>query len=167
MVLASAGAGTGSFEEASGDGAVRDFLHSLDTHVHTVWAARDGLRDRAVARVNADEFAFVRTVVRIEAVIHTTGLPAMTVPVTLSTDGQPLRQKLVDLPAGDHDVTVTFEVTPPRVGRYVYEVSVPVAEGEAVTTNNARSFVVRVIRDKIRVLQVAGQPSWDVRALRQ
>jgi hypothetical protein len=62
---------------------------------------------------------------------------------------------------------VTFEVTPPRVGRYVYEVSVPIAPGEAVTSNNTRSFVVRVIRDKIRVLQVAGQPSWDVRALRQ
>ena len=86
--------------------------------------------------------------------------------MTLSTDGQPLRQKHVDLPAGDHEVTVAFEVTPPRVGRYVYEISVPVAPGEAVTTNNTRSFVVRVIRDKIRVLQVAGAPSWDVRALR-
>ncbi|HEY4242726.1 MAG TPA: glutamine amidotransferase [Kofleriaceae bacterium] len=167
VVLVSDGAATGGFDEDSGDGAVRDFLRSLDTKVHTVWAARPGLRDVAVAKVMADEFAFVRTVVRIDAVIRTTGLPARTVPVTLSTDGQPLRQKLVDLPAGDHDVTVTFEVTPPRVGRYVYEVSVPVADGEAVTTNNTRSFVVRVIRDKIRVLQVAGQPSWDVRALRQ
>jgi uncharacterized membrane protein len=167
IVLISDGAATGGFDEDSGDGAVRDFLRSLDTRVHTVWAARPGLRDVAVAKVMADEFAFVRTVVRIDAVIRTTGLPARQVPVTLSTDGQPLRQKLVELPAGDHDVTVTFEVTPPRVGRYVYEVSVPVAAGEAVTTNNARSFVVRVIRDKIRVLQVAGQPSWDVRALRQ
>ena len=167
IVLISDGAATGGFDEDSGDGAVRDFLRSLDTRVHTVWAARPGLRDVAVAKVHADEFAFVRTVTRIDAVIHTTGLPARTVPVTLSTDGQPLRQKLVELPAGDHDVTVTFEVTPPRVGRYVYEVSVPVADGEAVTTNNTRSFVVRVIRDKIRVLEVAGQPSWDVRALRQ
>jgi len=167
IVLVSDGASTGGFDEDSGDGAVRDFLRSLDTRVHTVWAARPGLRDVAVAKVMADEFAFVRTVVRIDAVIRTTGLPARQVPVTLSTDGQPLRQKLVDLPAGDHDVTVTFEVTPPRVGRYVYEVSVPVAPNEAVTSNNTRSFVVRVIRDKIRVLQVAGQPSWDVRALRQ
>ncbi len=167
IVLISDGAATGSFDEDAGDGAVRDFLRSLDTRVHTVWAARDGLKDLAVAKIMADEFAFVRTVVRIEAVIHTTGLPAVQVPVTLSTDGQPLRQKFVDLPAGDHEVTVTFEVTPPRVGRYVYEVSVPVVQGEAVTTNNARSFVVRVIRDKIRVLQVAGAPSWDVRALRQ
>jgi uncharacterized membrane protein len=167
IVLVSDGAATGSFDEDSGDGALHDFLHSLDTRVHTVWAARDGLRDRAVAKVMADEFAFVRTVVRIEAVIHTTGLPAQQVPVTLSTDGQPLREKMVDLAGGEHDVHVTFEVTPPRVGRYVYEVSVPVAPGEAVATNNARSFVVRVIRDKIRVLQVSGQPSWDVRALRQ
>jgi len=167
IVLISDGASTGGFDEDSGDGAVRDFLRSLDTRVHTVWGARPGLRDVAVARVMADEFAFVRTVVRIDAVIRTTGLPARQVPVTLSTDGQPLRQKLVELPAGDHDVTVTFEVTPPRVGRYVYQVSVPVAAGEAVTTNNTRSFVVRVIRDKIRVLLVAGQPSWDVRALRQ
>ena len=167
IVLISDGAATGGFDEDSGDGAVRDFLRSLDTHVHTVWAARPGLRAVAVAKVHADEFAFVRTVARIDAVIHTTGLPARTVPVTLATDGSPLRQKMVDLPAGDHDVTVTFEVTPPRVGRYVYEVSVPVADGEAVTTNNTRSFVIRVIRDKIRVLEVAGQPSWDVRALRQ
>jgi uncharacterized membrane protein len=167
IVLISDGAATGSFDEDSGDGAVRDFLRSLDTRVHTVWAARDGLRDVAIARVMADEFAFVRTVVRIEAVIHTTGLPARRVPVTLSTDGQPLREKLVDLPAGEHDVRVTFEVTPPRVGRYVYEIGVPVAPGEAVTSNNTRDFVVRVIRDKIRVLQVSGQPSWDERALRQ
>ncbi|MGE5182335.1 MAG: glutamine amidotransferase [Acidobacteriota bacterium] len=167
IVLISDGAATGSFDEDSGDGAVRDFLRSLDTRVHTVWAARDGLKDVAVAKVMADEFAFVRTVVRIEAVLHTTGLPARSVPVTLSTDGKPLREKTIELPAGDHDVHVTFEVTPPRVGRYVYEISTPVAPGEAVATNNARSFVVRVIRDKIRVLQVSGQPSWDVRALRQ
>ena len=167
IVLISDGAATGGFTDDSGDGALRDFLRSLDTRVHTVWAGRKGLQDLAVAKVMADEFAFVRTVVRIDAVIRTTGLPARRVPVTLSTDGQPLRQKLVALPAGDHDVTVTFEVTPPRVGRYVYEISVPVAPGEAVTTNNTRSFVIRVIRDKIRVLQVAGQPSWDVRALRQ
>ncbi len=167
IVLVSDGAATGSFDEDSGDGAVRDFLRSLDTRVHTVWAARDGLKDVAVAGVMADEFAFVRTVVRIEAVIRSTGLPARRVPVTLSTDGQPLRQKEIDLPGGTQEVKVTFEVTPPRVGRYVYEISVPTAAGEAVLTNNARSFVVRVIRDKIRVLQVAGAPSWDVRSLRQ
>ena len=126
---------------------------------------RPGLRDVAVKAVLADEFAFVRTVVRIEAVIRSTGYGPRRVLVNLSSDGQVARQKYVDLPA-DGTATVVFEVTPPRVGRYLYEVSTPVAEDEAVATNNSRAFVLRVIRDKIRVLQVAGAPSWDVRAMR-
>ena len=46
IVLISDGAATGGFDEDSGDGAVRDFLRSLDTRVHTVWAARAGLQRR-------------------------------------------------------------------------------------------------------------------------
>ncbi len=165
VVLVSDGSGTGDFDVDTGDGALRDFLRSLETRVHTVWAARPGLRDVSVAKVAADEFAFVRTVVRIEAVIRSTGYPARAVTVSLASDGEVVRQKQVELPA-DGEATVVFEVTPPRVGRYLYEVSVPVAKDEAVPSNNARAFVIRVIRDKIRVLQVAGAPSWDVRALR-
>ncbi|MBK9035988.1 MAG: hypothetical protein IPL61_32860 [Myxococcales bacterium] len=163
MVVLSDGAATGEFSE--GEGVMGDFLRSLDTRVHTVWTARPGLRDVAVQRVLADEFAFVRTVVRLEAVIRSTGYPARRVQVSLAADGKVERQKWVDLPA-DGTATVTFEVTPPRVGRYLYEIAVPVAGDEAVDANNTRAFVVRVIRDKIRVLQVAGAPAWDVRALR-
>ncbi|MBZ0236358.1 MAG: glutamine amidotransferase, partial [Deltaproteobacteria bacterium] len=165
VVLVTDGAGTGDFDADRGDGSMRDFLRSLDTRIHTVWAARPGLRDLAVARVLADEFAFVRTVVRLEAVIRSTGYAARTVTVSLSSDGAVVRQKEVELVPGG-ETTVVFEVTPPRVGRYLYEISVPVAGDEAVASNNARAFVIRVIRDKIRVLQVAGAPSWDVRALR-
>ena len=50
IVLISDGAATGSFDEDSGDGAVRDFLRSLDTRVHTVWAARDGLQATSRSR---------------------------------------------------------------------------------------------------------------------
>lgn len=163
VVLLSDGAATGDVDD--GDGAIRDFLRSLDTRVHTVWMARPGLKDVAVERVDADEFAFVRTVVRIEAVIRSTGYPARRVQVALAADGKVERQKWVELPA-EGTATVSFEVTPPRVGRYLYEIAVPAADDEAVTANNSRAFVIRVIRDKIRVLQVAGAPSWDVRALR-
>ena len=45
------------------------------------------------------------------------------------------RESSLLLREGDQEVKVTFEVTPPRVGRYVYEISVPHAPGEAVTTN--------------------------------
>ena len=55
----------------------------------------------------------------------------------------------------------------PRAGRFAYEVQVPVYEGDAVPANNSLPVVVRVVRDRIRVLQVAGAPSWDVKFLRR
>lgn len=172
IVVLSDGAATGQFDDDATAGAARDFLRSLETRVHTVLAAGAGLRDVAVAKVIADEFAFVRTVVKIEAVVRITpGMAAdgtlRQLPVTLSTDGEPLREKIIDVPATGGDVRVSFEVTPPRVGRYVYQLSVPTFAGEAVTSNNVATFLIRVIRDKVRVLQVSGQPSWDEKALRQ
>ncbi len=167
VVLISDGVGTGGFEVGAKDGASRDFLASLEAKVHTVWVGRQGLKDVAIAKVMADEFAFVRTVVRLEAVVRTTGYAKRRIPVTLSSDGKPLRQQWIELEAGVHEAKVVFELTPPRVGKYVYEIATPVAEDEAVSENNRRFFVLRVIRDKIRVLQVAGAPSWDVRALRR
>jgi uncharacterized membrane protein len=167
IVLVSDGVATDDFAEGASDGAARDLLRSLDTRVHTVWAGRPGLRDVAIARVNADEFAFVRTVVKVEVIVRSTGYGARRVPVTLSAEGKPMRQKWANLGAGQVEAKVEFEFTPPKVGKYVYEVATPVAADEAVAENNARAFVMRVIRDKIRVLQVAGQPSWDVHALRR
>ncbi|GAB4512977.1 MAG: hypothetical protein Tsb0020_31100 [Haliangiales bacterium] len=167
VVLFSDGVATDGFAEGVGEGGMSDFLGSLEVPVHTVWSGRPGLRDVAVARVLADEFAFARTVVRIEAIIHATGYDKRRVRVTLSSDGKPLRQKWVDVGPELGEVPVVFEITPPRVGKYVYEISTPVADDEAVAENNRRTFVMRVIRDKIRVLQVAGAPSWDVHALRR
>jgi uncharacterized membrane protein len=167
VVVLSDGVPTGRFLDGAGDGASIDFLHSLDTHVHTAWIGKPGLKDVAVAKLLADEFAFVRTAVKVEAVIRATGYEKRRIPVTLSSEGRQLRQKWIDIGPGATTTTVSFEFTPARVGKFVYEIWTPVTDDEAVVTNNTRAFVLRVIRDKIRVLQVAGQPSWDVRALRR
>ncbi len=166
VVVVSDGTPTGRFGDGVDDGASQDFLAALGTHVHTVWAGRAGLRDLAVSRILTDEFAFVRTAVKVEAVIRATGLQAMDIPVLLRRDGVPLRQKTVRVGGPVPEARVTFEIVPDRIGKNVYDVSVPILAEESVRDNNSRSFVMRLIRDKIRVLQVAGRPSWDERALR-
>ncbi len=59
-----------------------------------------------------------------------------------------------------------FTFTPDQTGRFVYTVTVPVFPDEAVAENNTRSFALKVIRDRVRVLLVAGRPTWDERFLR-
>ena len=166
VVVISDGVPTGRFAGGVGDGASQDFLSSLETRVHTIWAGRAGFPDLAVGRIEADELAFVRTSMKIEATIRKTGLPGGPVKVELLRDGTPVREATVQLDGKTPEARAVFELTPDRVGTYVYEVRVPEAPDEEVTTNNRRAFVVRVIRDRLRVLLVAGRPSWDERAVR-
>lgn len=156
------------------DAETGDFLKSLDVPVHAAWVGSPGLTDVAIARLFADDFAFVRTAVTVEAVVRVVGRGpgrdqpwnGRTLPVTLRRDGVPIKVAEVTVEPGRTDYRVAFSFTPERVGKYLYEISTPVLDGEAIAENNARAFLLKVIRDKIRVLQVTGRPSWDVRFLR-
>ncbi len=125
----------------------------------------DSAPDLAIRRVIADDFAFVHNTVTLQVLLEEKGLDLPEVSVTLKQDGQVLQSKLVQLEDGQGQAT--FEFKPRRIGKQVYELSVPVQATEVVDSNNARSLVLKVIRDRIRVLQVAGRPSWDERFLRE
>ena len=86
--------------------------------------------------------------------------------MVLRREGQVVASKTVRLSSDDDAQTVAFTFTPDQTGRFVYTVGVPVFPDEAVTENNSRSFVLKVIRDRVRVLLVVGRPSWDERFLR-
>lgn len=132
--------------------------------ITTIALGAPELRDVSVAEVRAGEFAFVENVTEIEATIVGHGLRGQAVTVELRRDGDLVERTSVTL--GVEGVPVRFEVAPDRVGQFVYEVVVDPVEGEATTANNRHAFVVKVLRDKVRVLHVAGRPDWDVRALR-
>lgn len=122
--------------------------------------------DLAIRRIIADEFAFVHNSVAVDVEIEERGLSMSSVMATLKRDGQVVASKEVRL-GPDGRGRVTFEFKPSEIGKLAYEISVPVQQGEAVVSNNSRSLVMKVIRDRLRVLQVVGRPSWDERFLRE
>lgn len=143
-------------------------LESFDAPVHTVSTAHAGeVRDIAIRRVVHDDFAFVRNAVAIEAELNVLGYDEGVVNVTLRREGDLLQTRTVVLEAGRSDYRVEFELVPELIGKEIYAVDADLLEGEALADNNRELFVLNVIRDKIRVLQVVGRPSWDVRFMRQ
>ncbi|MEO0325196.1 MAG: glutamine amidotransferase, partial [Myxococcota bacterium] len=139
-----------------------------DVKVHAVaLGGAEPLVDDAIAELEADPVAFLRSEAEVRVVLRALRSEggAVTMPVTLWEGDRVVREELVDVPAGgEAEAIIPFE--PRRLGRAVYRVTIPVAEGDAVPANNERAFLVRVTRDKLRVLLVAGKPSWDVRFLR-
>ena len=151
-----------------GDGAgpVGEGMPELDgLKVHAVAVGGDrAMRDDAIAELHADPVAFLRGEARIRVVVRSLG-EGGTIPVSLVHEGGIVKEALVEVEEGG-EAEVTLSFTPRRLGRAVYHVRIPVAADDAVPENNERSFLMRVTRDRLRVLLVAGHPSWDVRFLR-
>lgn len=124
------------------------------------------VKDLSVRFVDAGGYAYVHTPFRIRADLLGLGFEGQEVKADLLVDGATVRSKRVTLDDEGRG-EVVFEVTADRAGRFTYLVQVPDYEDDAVAANNALPVVVRVVRDRIRVLQVAGSPSWDVKFLRR
>ncbi len=166
VLLISDGVDTGRIGEGPLDAASRATVEALGAPIHTVGLGEKSLRDLSIATVLADELAFVRTPVTIEAVVRQNGLPDRQVEVTLERDGRPVASRGVILRGDKSDEKVSFEWLPDHPGNFVFKISTPVLAGEALASNNQQSFTLKVIRDRVRVLHVAGRPSWDERFVR-
>lgn len=144
------------------------FLERLGVPIHTLaTASSEGLKDLSVEAVKYDDFAFVRNSISIDVTLRVVGFEPRRIPVVLKREGQLLQTREVEVGPDKTAYQVTFEFVPQQIGKEIYTVSTPHYEHEALTENNRKDFVLKVIRDKIRALQVVGRPSWDERFLRQ
>lgn len=166
VVIVSDGIDTGRVGRGPLDGETRKTLAALEAPVSTVLVGERELRDLSVAAVLADDFAFVRTPIKLEAVIRHSGLGNRQVEVTLTRDGRLVDSKAVHLRGAASEQKISFDYTPDHPGNVVFEIATPVLNGEALPTNNSQVFTLKVIRDRVRVLHVCGRPSWDERFLR-
>jgi uncharacterized membrane protein len=66
----------------------------------------------------------------------------------------------------DGRATVDLEVVLDRAGKRILEIAIDAPDGDTIAANDRRFVTVDVARDRVRLLHVAGRPTYDVRALR-
>jgi len=147
-------------------GRPKSVLQDFGVPISTVAVGQSALADLSVDAVKVDDFAFVRNSISVEVEVHARGFKGQSTQVVLRREGQVVATRPFEVASDDDTQQVKFTFTPDRTGRFVYTVSVPVFPEEAVAENNTRSFALKVIRDRVRVLLVSGRPSWDERAIR-
>lgn len=138
------------------------------TRFYPVLFPSDSARaDIAITGVNADEFAYVKNLFTVRVRFRAAGLGAMAVPVRIKRGRETVAGVTVNTRRGGGEYEAVLEMTPEKAGYFIYTVSVPSYASEGDVSNNRSDFALKVIRDRIRVLQVCGRPSWDTRFLRQ
>ena len=123
------------------------------------------VQDLAVTGIDSGGFAFLNEPFTVDVRVQGSGRSGQRVPVTLSVEGSTVARQQVELDAVGR-ATASFTLERSIAGRVIYEASVPVESDDAVPGNNTMPVAVRVVRDKLRVLQVCGSPSFDEKFLR-
>ncbi|MEW6357618.1 MAG: glutamine amidotransferase [Planctomycetota bacterium] len=152
---------------ADTEGSRAAHLRGVGAPVHVLFPREDEFKDVDIAEVRRDEFAFIRTPWEGAAVIRIRGYDDREIPVTLKEGNRILMSKVIATNAGQQNYLLDINLVPNRTGTFFYTLSVPRYADESVHRNNEFSFRLNVVRDKIRILQVCGMPSWDELFLRR
>ncbi|MRG91850.1 glutamine amidotransferase [Polyangium spumosum] len=156
-------------EGQAGEG-IRAALGTLTVPVHAISLATEAPRDASVRVVRAAGAAVAHQPLTLRIEIGCAGgLDCDEVPVSLRElreTGEPTELARGKANASSGAATLELEVTLDRAGARILEVSIDAPDGDVVPDNDTRYVTIDVARDRVRVLHVAGRPTYDVRALR-
>ncbi len=128
-------------------------------------------KDILLQKLITNSVAYVQSAVPLDATIKVTGFQNKKLAVSLLEDGKQISQQFITLQSSTMSSTneypVHFSFTPETDGIKKYTVSVSTLEGEVTKKNNAKSVLVRVLKNKMRVAVIAGAPNADVSAIMQ
>jgi hypothetical protein len=120
--------------------------------------------DLGIEMRSAQDMAFVGQRVLVTARITHVGLAGTHPDVILLEDGKEIDRQQASL-VGELPGEVHFWVSREKVGVYPFELRVSPLPGELTSANNSTSYLLRVLDQPIRVLQIEGKPYWDSKFL--
>jgi len=124
------------------------------------------MKDLAIVGIQHDGYGFVKNPFVVVVKVRSLGKISEQAPIQLFQEDQLIASKSVNLEPGKEQ-TIELEFIPGQVGRFLFRVEAPVFPDEVSSENNHKVFPLTILRDRIRVLYIVGNPSWDEKFLRR
>jgi uncharacterized membrane protein len=123
-------------------------------------------KDILIKAVKSPSLAFRGREVTIDVTIKGYGYKDLRLPVLLKEGRRLLTAKNTRINASPGEVTASLSFIPDEIGQKNLSISIPQQFGESLVTNNSFNLSLKVVRDKIRILMVSGNPSMNYRFMR-
>lgn len=124
-------------------------------------------KDILVEQMTTNSIAYAETSVPVDVTIKSSGYNGETVEVTLLEGERLVGRSSLTLRGGTVEYPVRFSAEMKDEGTKKLTVKVSHLSGELTERNNSRSVFVKVLKNKLKILIIAGAPSPDVAAVRQ
>jgi uncharacterized membrane protein len=149
---------------------LRHAIGDLKVPIHTVKLASNDPEDAAIVSLRMAGAVVAHQPVALTVEIACTGgLSCDELAVTareLHHEAPPVERASGTARVSNGRATVDLEVVLDRAGKRILEVAIESPEGDTIGDNDRRFVTVDVARDRVRLLHIAGRPTYDVRALR-
>jgi hypothetical protein len=146
----------------------REEARRLGVPVYAIGVGQEGtVTDLSIVDVEASGVAYLDNDVPVLTRVRARGDAAGEMVVYLSEGSVPIDSARVDLPGGGTEEEIELRYVPTEEGLHRYRIWTPTLDGEISEGNNEHLFAVRVLKEKIRVLLVAGRPSFDLTFLKR
>ncbi|HVY48101.1 MAG TPA: glutamine amidotransferase, partial [Minicystis sp.] len=155
--------------EAGTAEATKAALGTLDVPVHTLALADAAPADASVRAVHAAGAAVAHQPFSLRVDVGCEKLDCGDVPVVvreLREQGAPATLANGTAHVVGGKATIELSITIERAGARILEVEIQPPKGDTIPENDRRYVALDVTRDRVRLLHVAGRPTYDVRALR-
>ena len=121
-------------------------------------------QDIMVAELTGPQVSNVKEKLTVVARVRAQSMNGKKATVQLKANGKVVDEQPVEFRAdGDQEISLSY--TPDAIGMAQLEAVVPPLPEEAVRDNNTAKANVRIVDDKIKVLLVEEEPTWDFRYL--
>ncbi len=126
-------------------------------------------KDISVSKLIANSIGYVDAAIPVDATIKVSGIPAQSVSVSLLEDGKKISEQKISVSSqnGTTEIPVQFSYTPTSDGVKKLSAVVSSVSAELTAKNNSRSALVKVLKNKLNIVVVAGALSADVSAVMQ
>jgi hypothetical protein len=125
------------------------------------------VRDLSIDRIVFNEIGYVGDQIPIQLDISHTGFDDSRIQISLKENNTTLTQQNSKLGRSGATQTVELNITPEKAGLHSFTVALPVLDGESVSENNRRSFSIKVLKSKIKVLLICGSLNWEYTFLKR
>ena len=139
-------------------------LRNTRVPLYPIAPGTDGdISDLGIKIPGKPSIGFLNSAMAINGEITARNPNTSEVEITVKKDGQIHDNIKIALNKEGLTTPFAYNLACEEEGLFRYEFSLPVSANELTTENNKTGFMLKVVKERINVLAIAGKPSWDLK----
>jgi len=145
----------------TGENPLEGLAH-LRIPLHFLGVGRTGqAKDLGIALERPPSAGYLNSMARVRGEVRLFRIATDSVAVEIKRDGKTVDSIKVPVTPGETRAGFAFNISCDAEGTFTYSAAVPHLPGALTLENNQSSFLIKVVKERLKVVILANSPSWD------